>query len=138
MPKKNLDNIQKSNENPKLSDTIVMAPKKGKNRLAEPKERDKESAPVVTGSEKDGKSVKSKAEGSAATRGSGDLKSNLPGKPEIPEIAVTGSGKELNSAAIDKLFEEALNNESKSDLEQSNSEIGESGVTRGQSKPETD
>ena len=78
-----LDNIKKSNENPKLSDTIVMAPKKGKNRLAEPKERDKESAPVVTGSEKDGKSVKSKAEGSAATRGSGDLKSNLPGKPEI-------------------------------------------------------
>ena len=86
-----------------------MAPKKGKNRLAEPKERDKKSAPAVTGSEKDGKSVKSKAEGSAATRGSGALKSNLPGKPEIPEIAVTGSGKELNSAAIDKLFEEALN-----------------------------
>lgn len=131
-----LDNIQKSNENPKLSDTIVMAPKKGKNRLAEPKERDKESAPAVTGSEKDGKSVKSKAERSVATRGSGDLKSNLPGKPEIPEIAVTGSGKELNSAAIDKLFEEALNNESKSDFEQSNPEPGESGVTRGQNNSE--
>ena len=50
---------------------------------------------------------------------------------------MTGSGKELNSAAIDKLFEEALNNESKSDFEQSNPETGESGITRGRSNPET-
>ncbi len=98
-----LDTIQKSNRNPKLSDTVVVMPKKKENNIKG------ESASEPT--QKPGMEKK------LAMPEPQKEKKRMTGEMKNEKISVAEPGKELSSVAIDKLFEEALNNETGIDLD---------------------
>ena len=98
-----LDTIQKSNRNPKLSDTVVVMHKKKENNIKG------ESASEPT--QKPGMEKK------LAMPEPQKEKKRMTGEMKNEKISVAEPGKELSSVAIDKLFEEALNNETEIDLD---------------------